>query len=533
MISPGRRRRACHGRGFRRGPDPGTTRPARGGVASKARWFRLPVAVVLGILVAIACRGPERKASRESAPATIPAPSNLLLITVDTLRADHLSGYGYARPTSPQIDRLAGEGVRFTAAQVQWPKTGPSFASIMTATYSKDNGIVRQVGVPLSCRFRMLAEELAALGYGTHAVVANGALGREFYFDQGFDTYMETWKARAPAPGEDPNRAEVVTHLALEAARRIDRGRPFFLWVHYLDPHFPYAPPPAWRDRFQHDQQWSPLPRVAVFLDKPQQQMTGIGREQVLDGHDELAFYVARYDAEIAYTDAQVGALLAGLSEQGLMAKTLTLFTSDHGESLGEHEYYFDHGRFGFQTCLRVPLIAHYPGVIQPRVDTEPVELLSLAPTLLEAAGARLDQGHWMQGQSLGGRLVGAPGQTAEPPTGSALAFAEAGYQSQHKWLHIVRDRRFKLTWAPTRPDQRWIGGEGVAFTLHDLDQDPDETTNVADHFPTEVERLKRALWSWREAPPFAVEREQQDCGATRPMDRETEDLLRSLGYLR
>ena len=128
-------------------------------------------------------------------------PPNILLVTVDTLRADHLSAWGYERATSPSIDRLASEGVRFDLAQTQWPKTGPSFTSIFTSTYPKDNGIVRQIGIPVPCSFTLLAEALQRAGYGTHAVVANGAVGREFYFDQGFETFLESWKRSSKATG--------------------------------------------------------------------------------------------------------------------------------------------------------------------------------------------------------------------------------------------------------------------------------------------------------------------------------------------
>jgi arylsulfatase A-like enzyme len=460
--------------------------------------------------------------------APLPAGSNILLITVDTLRADHLSSYGYVRPTSPVIDRLAAEGVRFDQAQVQWPKTTPSFASIFTASYAKDNQIVRTAGQPVSCKFSMLAEMLKRQGYATAAVVANAAVGSDFYFDQGFDEFIETWKLHESQKGADPNRAEAVTNLAIGQLDRLKAsGKPYFLWVHYLDPHAPYEPPAPYRDRFQNDEHFDGSVRIPLS-DKPKQQMFGIGSERVLDGRDELAFYVARYDAEIAYTDEQIGRLLNEMKARGLLQKTLTAFTADHGESLGDHGYYFDHGRFSFQTCLHVPLILHYPGVLGARVDKEPVELIHLAPTLLEAAGVKLDHGGWMQGRTLTARLRG---EAKEAP---GLAFAEAGWETNNKWQKVARDGKYKLIFAQTRPEQRWIGGEGVRFTLYDLAADPGETKNVADQFPQEAERLKRALWTWDRTPKVNVETDPQGgtCGEQRAVSKETEDLLRSLGYL-
>jgi arylsulfatase len=194
--------------------------------------------------------------------------------------------------------------------------------------------------------------------------------------------------------------------------------------------------------------------------------------------------------------------------------------------SLGDHGYFFDHGRFSFQTCLRVPLILHYPGVLGARVDAKPVELIHLAPTLLEAAGVKLPGGSWMQGRTLTPRLRGGATE--------GLAFSEAGWENNNKWQKVARDGRFKLIFAQTRPEQRWIGGEGVRFVLYDLANDPGETKNVIDRFPQDAERLKRALWTWDRTPRVDVEMDAQGgtCGALRPVSRETEELLRSLGYL-
>ncbi len=480
------------------------------------RWRLAPLTVLL--LGLIACsRSP------------FPERPNILLITVDTLRADHLSSYGYPRVTSPVVDRLAAEGLRFENPSVQWPKTGPSFASMFTATYPKDNGIVRKVGIPMPEKFRMLAEELKDRGYETHAVVSNGAVGSEFGFGQGFDTYLESWKSPPPTPGGDSTTAETVNELARAIIDGLDGSKPYFLWIHYLDPHAPYTPPEPWSDRFQDDEWFTPEPRIAIRADRDRQQMTAIGASQVLDGRDELAFYVARYDAEIAYTDHQIGSLLEAMDGNGLLDNTLTVFTSDHGESLGEHYYYFDHGRFGFQTCVRVPFIVHFPGVVPPGVDSEPVELIDLAPTLLEAAGVDLDDGRWMQGRSLSPRLWPPGDAPTEEPK---YAFTEAGYGENRQWLKIVRDRRFKLTNATVPADQRWIGGPDVPWILYDLENDPDELENVAESFPAEFRRLRNVLRAWWDEAPFEVQVDEGTNAEPREMDEVTREQLKALGYL-
>jgi len=487
----------------------------------RTSWAGLAV-----LLIALGCSAPEPEGAAEP-EATFPAGSNILLITIDTLRADHLGSYGYPRDTSPVLDKLAAEGVRFDQTAVQWPKTGPSFASIFTATYSKDNEIVRKVGIPLPFEFRMLAEELQAQGYQTRAVVANGAVAKDFHFDQGFDTFIETWKLEEKEPGMDLNGAEAVTDLARSLASGLDPDRPYFLWVHYLDPHFPYTPPADYADRFQNDEWFDAETMIKVDRTKDRQQMTGIGKSQVLDEREDMGFYVARYDAEIAYTDGRVGELLEFMTEQGLMDSTLTVVSSDHGESLGDHRYYFDHGRFSFQTCVRVPLLVHYPGVIEPGVVAEPVELINLTPTLLDLAGVQLDGGRWMQGRSLAPLLLGDEGGD-----GFEMAFTEAGYSTGGQWQKVVRDDRFKLIYAPKLEENRWIGGPDVPFALYDLEADPDELENVAEAFPEDFKRLQKALSKWTKAEPFRVLVDDSTVEEATDMDDETREQLEALGYL-
>lgn len=475
----------------------------------------------------VGCGTPSSETASPSSPgeAAERPPANILLITIDTLRADHLSSWGYPRETSPVLDGLASAGVRFDQAIVQWPKTGPSFASMFTSTYPSDNGIVRKVGIEVPCAYRLLAEELRDRGYSTHAVVSNGALAEEFHFDQGFDTYVQSWKVPPPDATVDPNGAGRVNELVHGILPRIDRSRPYFLWIHYLDPHIPYVPPAGWTDRFQNDEHWTSEPRIEL-RDRDKSEMGGIGTERTLEGRDELSFYVARYDAEISYVDHEIGRMLDVLDGEGLLEGTLTAVTSDHGESLGEHHYYFDHGRFSFQTCLRVPLILHWPGELAPRVVEEPVELLDLAPTLLEASGAALVDRAWRQGTSLMGR---ARGETSGEP---ARAFAEAGYALDGKWQRALVEDRFKMIYAQILTERRWIGGEDVFFTLYDLDADPGETLNVADEHPETFERLQRILWKHRETEREAPAEEEETCLDGGAMQAETEDLLKTLGYL-
>ena len=452
----------------------------------------------------------------------LPPQSNVLLITIDTLRADHLSAYGYPRETSPTLDRLAAEGIRFDRPAVQWPKTGPSFASIFTSTYGKDNGIVRRIGIPLPDEYTMLAEVLSDRGFDTAAVVANGAVASEFNFNQGFNTYVMTWKIEGVEG--DPNRAERVTDEALALAENLEE--PFFLWVHYLDPHHPYSPPEGFADRFVGDEYYDPSIKINIDWSSRRRQMAGIGRELVLEGSDELDFYKARYDEEILYTDFGDRPVARGTRRQRLLDQTLIAVTSDHGESLGDHHYYFDHGRFSFQTCLRVPFILHYPGVLEPRVDYEPAQLLDLSPTILEFAGLELEQGAWAQGKSMVPRLFRA--EDGDAP--ERLAFSEAGYGMNGNWQRIVQDDRYKLILIRATADQRWFDAKGEKWVLYDLVEDPDETTNLVRDLPEDSRRLQKALVSWLNAEKFPMGASAEMVEGE--MDAETRKQLEALGYL-
>ncbi len=446
----------------------------------------------------------------EPAVESLVARNNILLITVDTLRADRLSSYGYPRRTSPTIDRLAAEGVRFDQAIVQWPKTGPSFASIFTGTYPKDHRLIPRVGIPVPSSYRMLAEVLLAQGYSTHAVVSNAALAKDFSFDQGFTSYVESWKREPTGDNPDNTGASHVTALALARASRLRPDEPFFLWVHYLDPHFPYSPPGEWSDLFQGDEWFDPTERILIDLDHPNRRTGGIGQRFVLDDRDEMAFYSARYDAEIAYADAQIEVLLKKMTELGLLRDTLTVVTSDHGEAMGERRYYFDHGPVGYETALRVPLIFHFPGVLSPRVDRNPVEVLHLAPTLLQVAGVPLENDSWRQGRSLIPRLLGSSEVAAE----STLAYAQA---ERHL---VVRDRQFKFLRRP--------GGA----MLFDLVGDPGESVDVGEEYPKERRRLRKALTRWRKAERFELAVDTNGLDGSTGVEAETEQQLRALGYI-
>jgi len=289
-------------------------------------------------------------------PARFP---NILLITVDTLRADHLSGYGYDRPTTPNIDRLMQDGVRFTQARTVVPLTCPALSSMFTTVYPHLHGSTRN-GIPIRAGMASFPKFFAQNGYSTAAFVSNWALqDRLCGLAEHFDEWEEVLVRRQWVFSKREADAGDVTEEAIEWLESyVDEpgAGPFLLWVHYMDPHSPYV--------LRRD-----------FLEQ-----LGIG--------DTKGFFSLRnrYDTEIAYVDHHIGRLLDRAGELSDLRNTLILFTSDHGESLGDHGYW-GHGKHVYENGLHIPLSITWPGHIEPGQIQAPALIIDVAPTLLALAG--------------------------------------------------------------------------------------------------------------------------------------------------
>ena len=426
-----------------------------------------------------------------------PSSPNLILITIDTLRADHLGCYGYGRNTSPHIDQLAKKSVLFRNAITPRPKTSPSLTSILTGLYPHTHGI-RSNWVPLPEKFTTLAELLRKRGYRTAAVVGNFVLKRKY---SGLDRGFELFDDRMPNRELNRNLREKTAAGINESALRWledNRDKHFFLWLHYQDPHGPYTAPPEYRNFFVQIEE----DVISADLIPKYQFLPWI---PVRGGNVDANAYRSAYDREIRYCDEAIGRLLGKLDELGLN-NTVIILVGDHGEGLGEHDYYFDHGKFVYDQSSRVPLIIHAPGVTGPGEIASQVNVMSIAPTILDLIGAPIPAG--METTSLLPLIRG----TAEDDE-------ECIFIERLNELKAVRTDRWKYI-------LNLLTGEAE---LYDLESDPGETRNAAGENEEICREMNRRLREWMNANDRIPLKKLEEM----MISADERKALLSLGYLR
>jgi arylsulfatase len=447
-------------------------------------------------------------------------------VTIDTLRADHLGAYGYARPTSPAIDALARTSTVFENAVPTCPATAPSVASILTGAHRATHRVFGN-GWTLPDGAETLAEILKARGFHTVGRVANLSVDATAGFAQGFDDFAVPAALERAGPGMLEGGPLVADALGLVDALG---DTPTFLWLHFMDPHGPYFPPEAVRAEFRPDDyRWPDERDLPIGTSN-----FGLGivpAYQVVNGETAPARYRARYDAEIRYVDQHVGALVDRLRARGLWERVLFVLTADHGESLGEHGYYFAHGWFAYDDVLRVPLVLHGPGVPEGRRVPASVSLVDLAPTVLDLAGVPAGEG--MEGVSLRPLLDGNGGDRE--------AFAQTYYG---EGLVALRQGRTKYIFKPARGQTGARSASDPPLPdraeewLFDLDADPAESHSVAAAKPDVVARMRARLQAWladqeRRGHGRAAEQPRKDGTGVRVLgDPQLERQLRALGYV-
>ncbi len=416
-----------------------------------------------------------------------PHPRGLILITVDTLRADHVGGYGNLGLT-PNIDALAARGVRIEHMSTPTPTTGPAHASLFTGHHPWRHGVLDNAVAFDVPRGHALAEVLKADGFTTAGFVSSYVLDPRFRFDRGFDDYWfeptnsYTWMGEFVeafwARGEQTSNAAM--HWLAKRASGTDR---FFLWVHYFDPHSPYAPPA----------EFTYAPKAEVDLENkklpPQTKSWG-----------ELRNLIQAYRGEVRYVDKHVGRLLDRVRILGLADDVAIVLTSDHGEGLGDHGH-LEHGRNLHRELLRVPLIVAGPGIPKGERLPGPVQLEDLYPTVLsllavetKSANDGIDLTPWLKGTS------------ATPPR-------EALY-GRRKFYEGQPDLYFREVGT-----SKWIGTLDKGGVEYEVESDPKELTGSGGK-PAPGDLTER------------VERDRRPDPGRRQLDEDAERALRALGYI-
>lgn len=426
--------------------------------------------------------------ARDSRAAARTLPPNVLVLTIDTLRADRLSAYGYERPTSPNLDRLLARGVRFTEARTVEPLTNPALSSMMTALYPHEHGGTRN-GLKMRLALDSLPKQLEERGYQTAAFVGNWTLRDQLSgLGEHFELYEEVLtKRRWFGLFKGEADAADVSDRALEWLETYGgRRRPFFLWAHYVDPHAPYE------------------------LHETHSERLGVrvGKASKSD----------RYDTEVAYVDHHAGRLLQALEDDPRLARrTLVVFASDHGESLGEHDYW-GHGRNLYEPNLHIPLGFTWPGHLDAETVDAPAVLLDVAPTVLGLLG--LDVPEHFGGYDWSPVLTGE----AEAPMDRVTWF------QAHKGAVVTDETAPRINGLI---DVGLLAG-GVKEILDvddlqvhrfDLKRDPGERTNLH----SDGEEASDGLTAWYEQ----VETGLENAGTYPPpvLDEESIETLKALGY--
>jgi len=461
----------------------------------KARWLLLALAAGPALALFWAAAG----------RLSHPRGDDVVLITVDTLRTDHVSAYG-TKALTPAMDRLASQGVLFERASTNIPRTTAALATLFTGRDPQQHG-VRFLEQPLPEGERTLAQALSLRGFRTTGLAAGGPLGPRTRLDRGFASYRCYVDLKAALL-----TLRALPWLFLNIPRRT------FLWIHYFDPHFGYNPP------WPYGRQEGEPPGFRVYQDIRERRLT-FGRLHFAPPmtEQEHSYLRALYRGEVEYTDAAVGVLQRALRLRDALTggRTLVVLTADHGESLGEHGCWYEHGEYLYESDVRIPLVICWPGRLRPGARTS-VEtgLTDLAPTMLELL--RLPPLEGAGGRSVSAALGG------EGLAGSPI-FVESGESFftenprrplggvEGRWRAVVSGG-WKLILIP-HP-------EGAELELYDLAADPAESRNLAAGLPTRAAPMREALETWMRAqsgrPPAPAA----------GMDEETRKRLRSLGYL-
>lgn len=429
-------------------------------------------------------------------------PHNLLFVSLDTTRRDHLPTYGYPRATAPTLDRLAARSAVFENAVAQATITNPSHASMFTGLYPHSHSVGRNTR-KLPDEFLTLAEIFLESGFRTGGFVSGFPLRSGITgIDQGFEQYDSDFKRR--------RSGRLTVERALAWLAGIQPEERFFLFVHLYDAHGPYDPLPEYLKLFRHHTPGRALSNIPQY----QQLRTDDGR--LIRSEAE---YIDRYDALIRYQDDLLGELLNAVD----LGRTAVVVVADHGETLSDREEFLNlnHGTSAFEEQIAIPLILYAPA-IKPGHITELAETVDLLPTLTALFAIAKPEPAVLEGENLlpllreSGDGERSPGY-AFSSSRARLSWRVRGYDLQRgQWIHSVRSARWKLIVYP--------GTQREHLELYDLQEDPRERENAIKERPEVAQRLREALSRWVRVEP--------EPGVEPEMDPEDLENLRALGYL-
>jgi len=405
---------------------------------------------------------------------------NILILTVDTLRADHLSCYGYQYPTSPNIDKLAEKGFVFDNCIAEVPLTCPSFSSMFTSRYPRVIGVTKN-GLGISKDEITITELFKENGYFTFCIQSNWTLKSKLSnLHQGFDIYDDDFHVKRWGIFSSERLADEVTKNAIEILNKRSGHKPFFGWVHYSDPHAPY--------RFRKE--------YNVHSKKG----------SIKDG--KIYKTIKDYDAEVRFTDEQIGVLLKHVPEN-----TIIVFTADHGESLYEHNY-LGHGRKLYQNEVRIPLIIVAPGIKPGRTDI-PVRGIDIGPTVLGLANIQKDK-NMLGIDFLKGNIDYERTRVIETYGGAVpkIPILRFFLKNSAPIMQSVIVGNWKLI------------VKGEKKELYNIMEDPDESDNLVKKYPEKVFELQQKINKWSKSTPI------NNKSSHKKITEEDIEVLRSMGYL-
>ena len=465
--------------------------------------FGLPEAILLAAFVLVfgcfSCSFPQ-----SSKP-------NLIVILVDALRADRLGCYGYEKPTSPNIDKLAAEGALLERAFVQRGITWPSVTSIMTSQYPAVH-CVRENGEAMDLELTTIAKTLSRQGYDTAAFLGNMLTASHPGFLEKFPV---------PEVNTNAQRDAYISDKAIEWLRNWN-GRPFFAFLHYMAPHKPYEPPEEYLEEFDPDYQGT-LDGMPETLDEITLNKVGLSERDV-------AHVQAIYDACVKFADTQIGRVLEALSDYGLRDNTVIVVVADHGEELYERNCYFYHGCSMYDGVLRIPTVLSWPEKIAAARRVQDVkESIDLGPTVLELLSVPCPES--FQGTSFASGIAVENGEESDGIDDEPMAFSE--WQDK---MATVRTERWRYVWNPKdfRPtgnpynyvnDDRRYGYEIPSKALYDLQFESSEKTDVSQRYPEVCHEMERALRKWTASLPWKYKQ-------GRISDQSMKEI-KSMGYVR